>query len=111
MRRAIGHVLNTAAEVHRVTTVPDGMGGYTEAWTQVGTVAARVSQPSPAQQSTAQRSEAQITHNVYLHPDTTVQRGDRLLARGVWLDVLAVTVPSIYHHAKADCRSTQHEGT
>lgn len=111
MRRGIRHLLNTTAEVHRATTTSDGMGGWTETWELFTTEPARVSQPHPAQQTTGDRAEAQISHDVYLLPTTAVRRGDRLQLRGESLDVIAVTVPSIQHHAKAACQSTQREGT
>ncbi|SFE54688.1 head-tail adaptor [Actinopolyspora alba] len=107
MRRGITHRLIETATVERSVSTPDGAGGWTQTWQQVGTEPARLSQPHPAEQTTADRSEAQVSHDVYLQPDADVRRGDRLSLRGLVLEVAAVVEPSVPIYRKASCTSTQ----
>lgn len=109
MPRLIGHLLNQTAGVHRVQLASDGMGGYTEDWTLVATVPARLSQPSPAARDAADRGTARVTHDVYLRPDADVRRGDRIDVRDLTLRVLSVVEPSEAIYRKAECTSDQHE--
>lgn len=101
-------LLNTSVEVWRHSRTADGMGGWAEVWAQVGTVRARFSQPSAAERVAADRSEAKLSHVVYLPPSADVRRGDQLRLPGRSFDVLAVFEPSKPGtYLRADCDAHQ----
>lgn len=98
----IGHLLNRTPAQWRRADVADGRGGHTTSWSQVGTVAARFSDASPAERQAAAQQGVEISHIVYLLPDAAVVRGDRLVDGGMTIEITAVTVPSVAsHHQKA----------
>lgn len=104
----INRLLNSSVAVWRFTKVPDGMGGYAETWSQVGTVRARLSQPSATERVAAAQSEAKLSHVVYLHSGADVRRGDQLRMPGRSFDVLAVFEPSAAGtYLRADCDAHQ----
>lgn len=104
------HLLNRELAVWRRAWTVDGSGGRAAAWTEVGTVRARVSQPSAAERSVGQQAGATLTHAVYLLPGAEVARGDELRGDGQVLEVHAVFEPSgtaVYR--RADCQLIQPE--
>lgn len=107
----IGGLLNRTLQVWRRTTGRDSGGGQATTWIQVGTVAARRSQPTSAQIATAQRAQAQLTDVIYTEPDADVQRGDELRDpdSGECLRVEATFTPSEPVYLRADCHSRQAE--
>lgn len=105
------HLLNTTLEVWRANTTPDAGGGQTATRVQIGTVEGRLSQPSAQQREVGQRSEARVTHDVYLMPGADVARGDELRTDGLVLDVIATVTPSEPIYLKAACESRDVEVT
>ncbi|MFE9381779.1 phage head closure protein [Streptomyces sp. NPDC007025] len=101
-------LLNASADVWRPSRTPDGMGGWEESWSQVGTVRARFSQPSATERVVADQSGSQLSHVVYLRPDADVRRGDELRQPGRILAVLATFEPSTPGtYLRADCEAHQ----
>lgn len=104
----VAKLLNSSAEVWRSARTPDGMGGWTEGWAQVSTVRARFSQPSAAERVVNDRTEARLTHIVFLRDDADVRRGDELRTPGRTFRVLAVYEPSVPGtYLRADCEAHQ----
>ncbi|MER7077910.1 Phage head-tail joining protein [Saccharopolyspora kobensis] len=107
----VARLLNTRVEVWRTSTAPDGMGGWVETVTQVGTERARLAQPSASERVVAQQFGSRLTHVVYLNPGANVLRGDELRQAGRAFRVLAIFEPSEPEtYLRADCERTQPEG-
>lgn len=110
----IAALLNRRADLWRVMTAPDGQGGQTETWQNLGTQPVRIAQPTDTERVAGGAHGADITHSAYLGPDADVRRGDRLKptdGRGPdELEVLAVLHPSKPAYVRADCQSRQREG-
>lgn len=112
---------NRTATVRRQTSTPDGAGGWSQTWADVGEVQVRCSQPSTVDRESAQAGQAAITHVVYALPGADVRRGDRLrvaaqMLDGVvridgelLLDVDSVVEPSEPVYRRAACVSVQTE--
>lgn len=110
----IGRYLNRQLEVWRTTTVPDGAGGQQTTLAAVGTVRAKVDQPSPAERLLAQQGDSKHSHDVFLTPGADVQRGDQLrgtdgLGVAQVFRVLSVIQPSRPVYSKADCELIEKE--
>jgi SPP1 family predicted phage head-tail adaptor len=103
-------LLNRSLDVARETSAPDGMGGTTTTLATVGTVAAKVDQPSTAEQQVAAQSGSRHTHNAYFAPTADVRRGDTLTGDGDTFDVLSVVEPSEPIYRKAQLELIQSEG-
>ncbi len=103
----IGHLLNRQLAHWRPTLTPDAGGGQSETWAQLGTVAARLSQPTSTERVEAAREGADLTHVVHMSPTSPVLRGDQLRDGGLVLDVHAVYRPSVAVYLRADCESRQ----
>lgn len=102
--RSIGRLLNRQLEVWRTATVSDGAGGQETTVAKVGTVRAKVDQPSPTH-----------SHNIYVLPGADVQRGDELrgddgLGNAQVFRVQAVVQPSTPVYSKALVELIQKEG-
>ncbi|WP_435107795.1 head-tail adaptor protein [Nocardiopsis synnemataformans] len=109
-RRTIGHRLNARLALWRRTSVPDGSGGQTTTWTEVGPIRCRLSQPSAAERVAARQAGADHTQPVYFNPGADVQRGDELRRGGQVWRVAATVVPSEAVYLRADCELIQPEG-
>jgi hypothetical protein len=110
--KGIGRHLNRTLEVWRTTTVDDGAGGETTSVTPIGTVRAKVDQPSPTERLIAQQTGSRHSHNVYLSPSTYVQRGDELRGADALgtlqrFRVQSVIQPSTPVYSKAEVELTQ----
>lgn len=110
----VWHQLNRSLTVWRVAAGPDGMGGQTSAWAQIGTVRSRVAQastsPGGAERMRAAQGEARHTHSVYLHPGAAVRRGDQLRGDDQVFEVIATVSPSAPGvYLRADCELHQPE--
>lgn len=106
----IGVHLNRRLGHWRQDTVQDGSGGQVTEWVSLGTVRARVSQPTAAERVAAQQAGATHTQPVYVQPRADVRRGDELRGpEGSWR-VTAVFRPSEPVYLRADCELTQGEG-
>lgn len=106
----VGKLLNSSAEVWRSTRTPDGIGGWVDAWAQVGVkpVRARFSQPSAAERTVNDHLEARLTHVVFLLSDADVQRGDELRKPGRVFRVLDTYEPSVAGtYLRANCEERQ----
>ncbi|HEX6685759.1 MAG TPA: head-tail adaptor protein [Candidatus Limnocylindrales bacterium] len=104
-----GHELNRSLQVWRPDLTDDGAGGQSVAYAQAGTVRARVSQPTAAEQVEAAQAGATHTQPVYLLPDADVRRGDELRGDGDVFRVKATIVPSEPVYLRADVELIQHE--
>lgn len=101
----IAHLLNRTPNLWRKVETSDGMGGTTVDWQDQGTVDCRWSSPSPQEREAAAQQGVEVTHTVYLLPDATVQREDRLVDGGTTIEITSVTVPSVSsHHQKATAK-------
>ncbi|MGW3724832.1 head-tail adaptor protein [Streptomyces sp. NPDC000851] len=104
----VSHLLNTSLQVWRFTRTPDGMGGYSEAWSQVATVRARLSQPTSRERVLADAHQARLTHIAYLPSSADVRRSDELRLGTRVLEVLATFEPSAPGtYLRADCEERQ----
>jgi head-tail adaptor len=113
--RGIGRHLNRRLSVWRETTVGDGAGGQETTMAEVGTVRAKVDQPSNADRMLAAQAGSTHDHTVFLAPGADVRRGDELrgtdaLGNDQVFRVLAVVQPSTPVYSKASCELTQREG-
>lgn len=107
----IGGLLNRTLQVWRPSSARDPGGGYDEAAGHVGTVEARVSQPTATQRVQAQQAGTDLTDVIYLEPDADVARGDELRDPGTG-EVFAVestVTPSEAVYLRADCTRRQAE--
>lgn len=113
--RGIGRHLNRQLTVWRETTVDDGAGGQESTVAQVGTVRAKVDQPSNADRMLAAQAGSEHDHTVFLAPRADVRRGDELrgtdaLGTPQVFVVLSVVQPSTPVYSKAACTLVQREG-
>lgn len=99
----ISHWLNRTLTVWRPTETSDGQGGATVTFQSMGSLQAKVDQPSAAEQWQAGQEGARHTHNVYLEPTADVQRNDELRGDGQTFRVYAVVEPSTPRYRKALC--------
>ncbi|MFE7159155.1 phage head closure protein [Streptomyces sp. NPDC057636] len=94
--------------VWRYSRTADGMGGWEETWAQVGTVRARISQPSATERTLADQATARLTHVAYLSADADVRRNDQLRLGARVFTVSAVFEPSEPGtYLRADCEASQ----
>lgn len=107
--RSPRHLMNATVEHWREATAPDGAGGQAAAWTQLGELRARASQPSQStERAKAGADGTDITHVVYVLPaDADVRQGDELRLPGRTLRVLAAYQPSEPVYLRCDCESRQ----
>lgn len=101
----------TLAVWRRVST-EDPYGGTTSVLQQIGTVAAKVSQPAAAEQIEAQQAGSNMVMIVHMAPGAGVFRGDELRrANGDKLRVKYTIFPSDPSaYLRADCEQIQPEG-
>lgn len=105
----VSDLLNRTLAVHREQRTSDAGGGTTVARTQVGTVQAKVDQPSVAERTVAAQTNSEHSHNGYFLPDADVRRGDDLVGDGETFRVLATMHPSTPVYLRADLELTQSE--
>lgn len=105
------HERREELSVWRRVSTPDGYGGTTSVFAQVGTVYAKVSQPTAAEQVEAQQASATAAMTMHLAPDAQVYRGDELRRPdGTRLRVKWTIAPSEPAYLRADCELIQPEG-
>jgi len=114
--RGPGRHFNRQLQVWRTTTVDYGAGGEEIALAQVGTVRAKVDQPSPTERLIAQQTGSRHSHNVYLSARADVRRGDELrgtddLGNAQRFRVQSVVQPSSPVYSKAEVELTQSQGS
>jgi SPP1 family predicted phage head-tail adaptor len=106
----IGHLLNSAVTVYRPAYVADGRGGRTETTAAVGTLRAKVDQPSATEQMVAAQMGATLTHVVHVAYEADVRRDDEIdVGEGRRLRVLAVVSDSHRTYKRVECRVIQGE--
>jgi SPP1 family predicted phage head-tail adaptor len=88
----------------------DGQGGQTETPGAVGTVRAKVNEPSALERVEAMRSGVELTFQLHLLPDAGVRRGDELQGGGEVYRVVAAVTPSVPVYLRATCTREQAEG-
>lgn len=106
----VSRLLNARVDLWRKSRTADGMGGWVEAWAQVGDapVRARVSQPTSTERVLADQAFTKLTHVVYLDDQADVRRGDELRQAARTFAVLAVFEPSEPGtYLRADCEVHQ----
>ncbi|GHH83857.1 head-tail adaptor protein [Streptomyces capitiformicae] len=114
-RGNIGRYLNRQLSVYRMQTTDDGYGGQETALVAVGTVRAKVDQPSPTERMVAAQTNSRHSHDIYLLPTADVRRGDELrgtdaLGHDQVFLVQSVVQPSTPVYTKALVELTQAEG-
>lgn len=109
MSRIGGQELRREFAVWRETRADDGQGGYDEVVAQVGTVMAKVNQPTADEVVTAQQSGVTLLYRLHMMPDADVQRGDELRGDGEVYRVTSTYVPSDPEYLLANCERRQAE--
>jgi SPP1 family predicted phage head-tail adaptor len=105
------HELRETLAVWRPVSVEDGQGGSVTTLGLAGSVRAKVSQPTAAEQIEAQQAGAPMIMTVHLRPDADVRRGDELRRTdGDRLRVKSTIHPSEPVYLRADCERVQVEG-
>lgn len=114
----IGHLLNRTLDVWRPETVPDGSGGQTVTYTQVGSVRVQVNQPTVEERLLAQQAGANLSHIIHALPGVDVVRGDELdgalpsdVPDGSRLRVVSAVSNSRSTYTRIEAEITQIEGT
>lgn len=107
--RIDAYELNRTLTVSRSSTVDDGQGGQSETFGDVGTVLAKVNEPTSAERIEAMRSGVDLAFTLHLLPDADVRRGDTLTGDGEVYRVKAVTFPSTRVYRRAECSRDQYE--
>lgn len=104
----IGHLLDSEVTVWRPTYAPDGRGGRTTTFAQVGAMRAKVGQPAPAEGVYAGQDGARLLTPVHLVFGADVQRGDEIDAGGPRrLRVMSLVTNSRRSYQRADCEVVQ----
>lgn len=104
----IRHLLNDALTVYRASFAADGRGGRVKTMSEVGTVRARVSQPSAEERRTAGREGATLDAVIHVAFRADVQRGDELDDGGSrrWR-VVSVVNDSSRTYRRLECQAVQ----
>ena len=112
----VGHLLTQTLSVYRSTDVVDSGGGRAETMTQVGTIRAKVNQPTPEEEQLAATWGAQLTHTVHAEVYEDVRRGDEFggelpseVLTGFRLRVIAVVSDSHQTYRRMLCETVQAE--
>jgi head-tail adaptor len=107
----ITHLLNQTLAHRRPVLADDGAGGATQTMATIGTLAARLPQPTATERLHSDRAEAEHTQPVYVDPGADVRRGDELAhADGRTWRVTAVLHPSKPKYVRADCELLELRG-
>lgn len=109
--RIDAYELTRTLEVWRHTLTGDGQGGQDETFGQIGSVRAKVNEPSAAERVEAMRAGVDLTYQVHLLPDADVKRGDELrdAAAGEVYKVQLTVSPSTPVYLRAQCERDQYE--
>lgn len=114
----IEHLLTQSLSVWRPSTAVDSGGGQTVTVSQVGTVRAKVNQPTPAEVQAAGVFGARLSHVVHVLPHEDVRRGDELdgdlpsdIPADHRLRVYAAVSDSHQTYRRLECEITQAEGS
>jgi SPP1 family predicted phage head-tail adaptor len=100
--------MNATLTVYRGAFAADGRGGRSKTMGEVGTVRARVSQPSAQERFVAGQMDAKLTHVVHVEYGADVQRGDELDAGDARrMRVMAVMNDSSRTYRRLECELVQ----
>lgn len=106
----IEHLLRETLDVYRRTQIDDGYGGKSYEMTFIGTIQARLSQPTAAERMQASGWQAQVDYaQLYIMPTADVQRGDELRGSGFVFRVKSLIRPSIPIYLRVGCEYEQFE--
>jgi len=101
--------LNVTMTYERKSKTTDGMGGFTESWTSMGSFNARISSIKASEglreAMHGEKKWADVTHKVFCEP-FDLRETDRLVYGTTWtFEIIAITKPSeISHHLEVMCR-------
>ena len=111
-------LLNNEFTIFRRDRIPDGRGGWTLYWAQVGTVRGRLRPANSNERMVADSEERQITHVLYTVAGADVARGDRVACAGptcvhvIEVEIQGIREPSATgHHWEIDCLERQLEAS
>ena len=105
-------LLNNTFTVSRRVRSPDGQGGHSIAYLELGTVEGRIRPASASEQVVADSEEQQISHVLYVAAGSDVARGDLVECGELAVEVLGVREPSLAgEHLEIDCLERQNEST
>ena len=114
----IDHLLDRDLSLYRPSTTTDSGGGQVVSFTQVGTVRAKVNQPTPAEREAAGQWGARLSHVVHTVFSNDVRRGDELagdlpsdIPADSRLRVLAVISNSYETYKRCETEIVQAEGS
>ncbi len=88
------HLLNLRPLLQRKIRVADNQGGWTESWTDVGNISARLRPATASEREVAAQEQAHIDYVVYCPAEAGVARGHRMLLGNLALEITAVRRPS-----------------
>lgn len=79
--------------VERKVRTSDGIGGFNVAWQKIAETWGSLSALSARTQTEYGQLQIEVSHKVFLPPDTDVAKGDRLSAGGKKLEVREILDP------------------
>ncbi len=95
---------NNTLTLQSVTRTDDGIGGYTETWTDVGSFKARISPLSSAERLAQDKTTQVTTHRIYCD-NMIVTTADRIKWGDYYFEIIGITNPSeAYSHLEIDAR-------
>lgn len=110
----IEHLMTQTLSLYRPTDVEDEGGGQVETLVQIGTIRAKVNQPTPEEVQAAGTWGAQLSHVVHTPVHNDVRRGDELggetpseVLPGFRLRVISVVSDSHQTYRRLLCEVTQ----
>lgn len=113
----ISHLLNRTLDVWRPETAPDGAGGQTVTYAQIGHVRVQANQPTTEERLLAQQAGVNLSHIVHARFGVDVARGDELdgdlpsdVAAGRRLRVISAVSNSRQTYTRIEAEITQTEG-
>ena len=111
---SIGHLLTQTLSVYRAVETVDSGGGRERVVSQVGTIRAKVNQPTPEETQLAATWGANLSHVVHCEVYEDVRRGDEFggelpseVEPGFRLRVIAVVSDSHQTYRRMMCEITQ----
>lgn len=105
-------LLNNTFTVERRLRASDGQGGWSIAYSEVGTLDGRICPRTSAERVVAESEEEQITHVLYCRTGEDIARGDRVTVGDLTVEVLGIREPSeADEHWEIDCLERQDEET
>lgn len=110
----VGHLMTHTLSLYRGEDTIDSGGGQTVTFTQVGTIRAKVNQPTPEEVQEAAVWGARLSHVVHAEEFEDIRRGDEFggelpseILAGYRLRVLAVVSDSHQTYRRMLCSTVQ----